>query len=62
MTFPVRLRSRWLQDQCGAHRTKSHHKRRLQTLRQCNGASITYLVVVKDYLGDGLVYLVVLLR
>ena len=62
MTFPVRLRSRWLQEQCGAHRTKSHHKRRLQTVRQCNGASITYLVFAEVHLGDGLVYLVVLLR
>ena len=42
-----------------AHRTKTYQKRRLQTLRQCNGASIIYLVFVEDYLGYGLVYLVV---
>ena len=43
---------------CRAQRTKTYQKRRLQTLSQCNGASITYPVVLEPYLGDGLVYLV----
>ena len=45
--------------QCRAHRTKSRHKRRLQSFCQCNGASITYLVVSEVHHGDGLVCLVV---
>ena len=39
---------------------ESHHKRRLQTFRQCTGASITYVVGGRAvHLGDGSVCLVV---
>ena len=34
-------------------------KRCLQTFRPCNGASITYVVVVEEDLGDGVVCLVI---
>ena len=43
---------------CCAHRTKSRHKRRLQSFCQCNGASIN-VVGRNGYRGDVLVYLVV---
>ena len=41
-----------------AHQTKTHQKRRLQTFRQCSGASITNVVAKEGYLGDGFVRLV----
>ena len=44
-TSPERLRSHWPHRQHRAHQTKTCQKRCLQTFRQCNGASITYVVV-----------------
>ena len=56
-TSPERLRSRWPHRQHRAHQ-KTCQKRCLQTFRQCNGASITYVVFEEGYLGDGVVCLV----
>ena len=57
-TSPVKLRSRWPHRQHRAQQTKTCQKRCLQTFRQCNGASITNIVVEKVDLGDGVVCLV----
>ena len=56
-TSPVTLRSRWPHRQHRAHQTKTCQKRCLQTFRQCNGASITYVVVVEEDHVDGVVCL-----
>ena len=47
---------------CRAHQTKTHQERRLQTLRHCDGASITYVVGTELQRGDGIVCLVVFLH
>ena len=57
-TSPERLRSHWPHRQHRAHQTKTCQKRCLETFRQCNGASITYVVFEEGYLGDGVVCLV----
>ena len=58
-TSPVRLGSRWPHRQHRAQQTETGQKRCLQTFRQCNGASITYVVVREEYHGDGVVRLVI---